>query len=194
LGVLEEGERGGDSVAAQGTGSLRGQVLPEGAVEGGGEQLDAAADAEDGQLVVKGEADEEQLGEVTASVDATEGGDGFLAEVEGVEVCTAREEEAVYAVEHGDEGIWVCGGREDDGCAASTEDALEVALGEFTAFVAEIARDTNHGLVLGAGEGGVKCVVAGFPVEHRRLFALGKTLGNGDLRSEGGKMTLGEGE
>jgi len=161
-----EGEgRGGNG---EGGAELCGEVLPDGAVKGGGKQLDASADAEDGQLAVKGQADKEQLGEVAAGIDASEGGDGFLAEVEGIEVCAAGEEEAVDAVKHGDEGIAIGGGRQDDGDAAGTEDALEVALGQLTAFVAEIARDAYHGLVLCAGEGGMEAVINGFPIEHRR--------------------------
>ena len=113
--------------------------------EGGGHHLDAAADAEEGNLAVVGEACQEEFEGVAFGVDAAEGGSGVLVPEEGVEVCAARKEESVDAVEQVEEGgVGLAARGHHDGHAARGLDGAEIAGEELEAVIREVARDGDE--------------------------------------------------
>ena len=78
---------------------LGGNILIDGAAEGGGKDLNATADAKDGELAVGGEPGEEELAVIAAGVYAAKLGDGLLTEDEWIDVAAPREDEGIDGVE-----------------------------------------------------------------------------------------------
>ena len=104
-------------------------VLVEGAPEGGGQDLKAAADAEDGYLTVGGEAGEQEFLTVAAVIDGVEFVDGFLAQVERVDVAPAGEQESVKVFEGGEQCVRIVVRGDDEGKSSGTEDGGAIAVG-----------------------------------------------------------------
>ena len=77
------------------------------AAKGGGQRLDATADAEDGQLTVVGQSRDEQLGEIALGIDGAEQGGGLLTSPVGVIIAAATENETVDAVEGVEDDVLV---------------------------------------------------------------------------------------
>ena len=103
-------------------------VLRHLAAEGGGEGLDATADAEDGQLTVIGQTGDQQLGEVALLVDAMEQRRGLLASPEGVDVAATAEDQAIDAVEGVEDDMLVGHRGYHKGYAACRHHGFVVAL------------------------------------------------------------------
>ena len=96
-------------------------VLIEFSPKGGCHHLYAATDAEDGYLAIGGKAHKHQLMPVTGRVDTAKFAQGFLTEVERIDVTASREDERIHPFEQAHHGIGVITGRYDEWCTTSLE-------------------------------------------------------------------------
>src|SRR5262249_30354769 len=110
-------------------GQLIGQVLVQAAAAGDVDDLDAAADAEDGLVVGQGPADELDLGPVAARVGAVAALVPRLAVLAGIDVDASGQEEGIELVVDVAEGGLVAGEQGDEpGHAAEAGEDADVAL------------------------------------------------------------------
>ena len=137
LRVLEKSWWGGGEV----------DVLPYASAQRCCHQLYAATDAEHGYLPVEGFAEEEELCGVALRTDAAELRQGLFAQEERVDVAAAREDDAVETVEQVGEGLAVFVWRNDHGCSSGMEHRAVVAVGQFAALFAVVARDADQGVL-----------------------------------------------
>ena len=113
-------------------------------VEGNGQRLDAAADAQHGNLAVVGQPGDEQFGQVALAVDMPEFGRRFLAAPEGVDVGSSREDERIEAVEGIHQHVAVVHGRNDDGNAASLHHLIIIGIAQRGIHPFVVGRDTDE--------------------------------------------------
>ena len=118
------------------------------AAEGYCERLDAAADAEDGQLAVEGQTGDEQFGQVAFGIDAVKKGRRFLATVERIDVGTAAEQQSVDMVECGHQRATVGKRRNHQRCAACGLHLFVIPLGQLAALGVVVGSDTDDRMTL----------------------------------------------
>jgi hypothetical protein len=159
---------------AQG-GVLAGEVLHDGAAERGREQLQSAADAEDGNLSVGSQPHEEQLLQVAAGVDAAQMRRGLFADEQRVEVAAAAEDECVEGLEHADERrrVGVLTGSErwqQYGYAAFAQHGVVVGLRERGFLVLVVAGDADERAAVVGRQRGVEGAEGMCPGGHVSCF------------------------
>ena len=98
------------------------KVLADLAAQGDSQCLDAAANAEDGQLTVIGQTGDEQFRQVALLVDGMQSRDRLLTGVERVDVTPSAEDECIQVVERVHEHGLVGHGGDDDGYSAGSDD------------------------------------------------------------------------
>jgi len=127
---------------------LRVDVLIEGAAQGRRHYLYAPTDAEEGYLTVGRQTCHQQLLPVAPVVDATQLLHWLFAQKERVDVASARQEQAVDAVEGTQQGFLLLIRGDNQRCASGGQYRADVSVGHGTIAFAEVARDAYDGLTL----------------------------------------------
>ena len=124
---------------------LRADVLIEFAAQGCGHHLDAPAYAQHGNLAVGCQAREQQLLTVATVVDAMQLLHRLLAQKERIDVTPAREQDAVHALQRGEQRVALFIRGDDEGDASGTQHGRAVAVGQRTIPVTEVGSHSNDG-------------------------------------------------
>ena len=148
-----------------------GNVLRNVSVECHRERLHSAADAENGNLAVVGQARDEQLGQVASRIDAAELRSGFLARPQRVVVGAAAEQQSVELLQHTDNHVLIGHGRNDDGRAASPHHLFVVGVAQGGVFASVVGRDANQRTRLGFRKSGVNRLKMRWQVEFLHYFS-----------------------
>ena len=110
------------------------------------QHLDAAADAQDGDVAVVGEACQEQFRIVAHRTDFSQSFLRVFAPAEWVDVGSARKEEAIDAVEQGGEQYAVFRCRDNHGYAARLFHATKISLSQRASPLSvHVSRDADDG-------------------------------------------------
>ena len=119
-------------------------ILPDRTVQSDGQNLYATADAQDGNLTVKGQTCQLHFTGITAWIDPTQSGDGLFAYTKWIDVGSARQDDAVEAVKQTAKRIPIGIGRDNNGSGTRFQNRAVIAFCQFASFVSKVACNTNQ--------------------------------------------------